>query len=249
MNNKSLLKIGAFILALLLIGFILFIANSFLGNPISSNIAKSTAKKYIAEKYSNLDLKIDSVKYNFKDGGYYAFIVSEKSIDTHFSVGVRGGKVFNDSYEYMVASGQNTIDRLCKEYKNLALPILKTKADEIVSVSVIPNKSENYGLALDVAFDKDLVTNVDLMIYIRNGKTDGSSMAKVFVECYDSLAKNGYSVAGLGVTCENSTGDLLEINNVKPTHIQSVDFEETLKKAIENREYDGITTFEKSLTK
>ena len=79
MNNKSLLKIGAFILALLLIGFILFIANSFLGNPISSNIAKSTAKKYIAEKYSNLDLKIDSVKYNFKDGGYYAFIVSEKA--------------------------------------------------------------------------------------------------------------------------------------------------------------------------
>ena len=46
MNNKSLLKIGAFILALLLIGFILFIANSFLGNPISSNIAKSTAKIY-----------------------------------------------------------------------------------------------------------------------------------------------------------------------------------------------------------
>lgn len=117
---KKYLKIGAFLLALVLIGGLLFYANAFVGNPVSQILAENAAKKYLQERYAGRDYYIEDVRYNFKTGDYYARVKSEHSVDTHFSISVSmAGRVLSDSYASYVTSGFNTYTRLCDEYRKL----------------------------------------------------------------------------------------------------------------------------------
>ena len=47
--KKKYFKIVAFVIAMILVAGLAYIANAFLGNPISKLLATNTAKKYIAE--------------------------------------------------------------------------------------------------------------------------------------------------------------------------------------------------------
>lgn len=97
---KKSAKILAGIAAFVLIGVILWFANGLLGNPISKALANNTAKKYVAENYSNMKLDISEVSYSFKDGEYYANIKSPTSKDTYFTISISPlGKIGYDSYE------------------------------------------------------------------------------------------------------------------------------------------------------
>lgn len=126
--NKKILKIGAFILAIVLIIGVGLFANSLVGNPISKAIAKNTAEKYIKENYGNTDCKLESISYSFKDEYYHAHVSSESSIDTHFSLLINGlGQLKYDNYESSVTNGWNTAQRIGMDYRKVADEILKSK--------------------------------------------------------------------------------------------------------------------------
>ncbi len=109
-----------FVLTLFIVGFIFSFFNAFYGNPISKAYAKYKVKNYIDDKYDMLDLKIDSVGYNFKVNGYVAQVYSENSIDTHFDIyTTKYGKATNDSYSYEVSNGWNTYRRLEDAYSTM----------------------------------------------------------------------------------------------------------------------------------
>lgn len=102
-----------------LICVVLLFANAFFGNPVSALLARVAAQRYVAQEYSHLDVRIDKVGYNFKDGDYYAKVSSPTSEDTHFTIDISLlGKVERDTYE-SVTGGYNTATRLNNEYREL----------------------------------------------------------------------------------------------------------------------------------
>jgi len=103
---------------------VLFFANALFGNPISAVLARISVHRYVAQEYGHLDLKIDKVGYNFKDGDYYAKVSSPTSVDTHFNVDISMlGQVKRDTYE-SVTDGWNTWDRLNDAYEELVKGVL-----------------------------------------------------------------------------------------------------------------------------
>lgn len=113
----------------------LFIANAFFGNPIMNTIAKKSAQTYIAEQFDEEDLEVETVFYNFKDGYYHANIKSMTSVDTHFTVFLKGKKVIDHSYEEDVVSGWNTYERIDAKYRELVEEVFS--ADDFPLISEI----------------------------------------------------------------------------------------------------------------
>lgn len=111
------IKIGFVAAVVLVIGVGVF-ANALVGNPISKMLASNTVKKELETTYADKDFYVERITYSFKDGYYHAFINSESSIDSHFTICVdMYGEVKRDSYEN-VLRGWNTSDRLSTEYRN-----------------------------------------------------------------------------------------------------------------------------------
>lgn len=67
-------------LALLLIGFVLFIYNEFNGNPISKYLATKELESYLKETYPQKDFRVDSGSYNFKDKEYGFTVIEIGSV-------------------------------------------------------------------------------------------------------------------------------------------------------------------------
>ena len=84
--KKKILKIVALVTVFILIVGLSWLGNALLGNPISKMLATNTAKKHLEENYSNTDLYIDRLDFNFKSTNYYARIKSPTSIDTEFTL-------------------------------------------------------------------------------------------------------------------------------------------------------------------
>ena len=118
MKNR-ILKIVAFVIAVILILGVAWFANALLGNPISQKIATNTAEKHLKENYGDKDFIIERVTYSFKDSKYHAFITSPGSIDSNFTLFIdMWGKLQSDSYEERVLSGWNTAERISSDYRN-----------------------------------------------------------------------------------------------------------------------------------
>ena len=114
------------ILITLILCGILWVANAFLGNPVSLFLARWGAENHIRTVYSDPELEIEDVRYSFKDGKYHAFIVSDESEDTHFTLYYNGlGRLILDTYEDYVKNGWNTVRRLESAYQQLTDPMLK----------------------------------------------------------------------------------------------------------------------------
>ena len=126
---KKTKKIVALILAALLIVGVGIFANGVVGNPVSKLLATNTVKNRLAEVYADKDYEIERVTFSFKDGGYHAFIVSPSSPDSEFSMSLTmGGKLRWDSYEDRVLSGENTVSRINKEYRDATEKVFTSPA-------------------------------------------------------------------------------------------------------------------------
>lgn len=63
-------KIVFSVLAILLIGIVLFVYNEFNGNPISKYYATKELESYLKETYPKKEFRVDPGSYNFKDKEY-----------------------------------------------------------------------------------------------------------------------------------------------------------------------------------
>jgi len=243
MRKKFLMKIFAGMIAVLLILTIFFIANLFLGNPVSASIAKGKALSYIRDKYSHLDLKISDVTYNAKDGVYYISVSSNTSIDTNFTLRYRNGEIYADDYETSVLSGMNTVNRLCDEYEKSLTPLVQEKTKNVTEITVMPEKYSNYNLELDSTFEPTLVKNVEIKIH-GTGGTDPKYISDILKVTYTIMNENGYAAQGFGIRC-NQGKEIIELINIKPSHMEKENLDEILQKAMTNNEYDGIIAFSK----
>lgn len=166
---KKWIKILAGTTSFMLIGGILWLANSLVGNPISKILAENTAEKYIGEHYPDIKLEISDAFYNFKDGNYHVSVKSPTSIDTHFAVALsQTGKIQYDDYEDRVLGRWNTYDRISSGYRSKLEAVFDSSDfpyeseisfGEVKSKEVTENKqsfSPVYGLVIeDLELDKD----------------------------------------------------------------------------------------------
>ena len=127
--KKRILKIVAFVFAIVLIVGVCVFANGLVGNPISKAVATNTAEKHLEENFADKDFEIERVFYSFKDGYYHAFIYSPSSIDSDFTILVdMWGKLRYDTYEDRVLSGGNTADRISRDYRAVVDKVLDSQA-------------------------------------------------------------------------------------------------------------------------
>lgn len=109
-------------------GILFWLGNAFMGNPISRILAKQALNAYMEETYAHQDVYVDKFGYDFKSGGYYAHILSQTSQDTEFYIDMdMTGHVTYDHYESWVSNKYTTENRLYREYRALANPVM---ADE-----------------------------------------------------------------------------------------------------------------------
>jgi len=124
--KKKWLKLGALLVALLIIAGLCVFANALVGNPVSKWLATRTAEKHLEKVYGDTDFVIEKVGFNFKDTDYYAHIMSPGSEDSSFSLQIdMWGNLKWDTYESRVLSGENTRQRLYMEYRALVDTVLE----------------------------------------------------------------------------------------------------------------------------
>ena len=128
MIRKKIWKLIALFAAISLIAVLCVFANSLVGNPLSKYLAIRSARNYLEQTYGNSDCVIDRTVYNFKDGNYHIFVISETSKDTHFSIIVDMlGNFVIDTYDSVV-NKENTARRLENEYRELTDTVFESAA-------------------------------------------------------------------------------------------------------------------------
>ena len=154
--KKTILKIFALILAVILIVGVCWFANALCGNPISKMLARRTAERWLQGRFPNTDYYIEDVCFNFKDTNYHAHCRSESSMDTQFTLYINMfGQGYYDTYS-SVLDGSVTARRLKTEYMELT--------DRIFESNVFPYHIVLYHGGLEIypqeAISNPLITDI-----------------------------------------------------------------------------------------
>lgn len=199
-------KILAVITACILITIILFIINSFVGNPVSKYFAERSVKQYISAKYSDLELETDKPAYNFKFGYYTVNVKAKNSIDTHFDVYCNGyGRAIRDDYEIDVLEGFNTWQRVNDEYSKYAEKLIKSKLkyDYDMLIADVIDK-EGSKLELDKKYDMhDKAIRGSITLYIYSDDRTWDNVAKVTRELDKMLSDENLNIDKYTVVLDN----------------------------------------------
>lgn len=257
MINKTkrpiFLRILAAAAALFLAFIIISATTSFVGNPITSLIAKGKISTYIEQNYSFLQLEQGKVSYNFKDGSYNMKVKDVWQPDIHFYINYSPRrKVVDDDYAFRVLNGSNVLDRFSDEYEAIVKPYLETNGDfDIKHISINFGKDlyEKFNSGTMTApkpgtpFDINLPYEPTISLTINLDDTSFSALAKVLENTHRLVRQKGYNF--YEYTLYNGNEDLVTISNVTPKNIESGNLTSLLEKAV-NSDDGGIYVFIKS---
>lgn len=114
------LRVTAAVIAFSMIAWLLYFANSLLGNPVSYFIVKGKAEKYVAENHADEGYVLESVSYSFKDGTYLAHFSTPGDENSHFSMRYSmGGKMLWNYYTSLITDSGNIRTELNTLYREL----------------------------------------------------------------------------------------------------------------------------------
>lgn len=81
MGRKRRIIISVLLPIVFLVGT--YLANAFMGNPISRILAAQTAKDYVAQRYP--DFYVEDLGYDFKTGGYERVTASNQAAIAYYA--------------------------------------------------------------------------------------------------------------------------------------------------------------------
>lgn len=255
---KKSVKILAGATAFVLIGVILWFANGLLGNPISKAIASNTAKKYIEERYSNMELEISEASYNFKDGNYHVYVKSPTSKDTYFSVSISPlGKIGYDSYEDNVLKKYNTYKRLDELYNTKIKGVFENKDfpyksdiyfGELKQLSLKDSSSKysEYGPAYGLDLNKlELDKNYDInkicekyghiVFYAQDEDISIKRASEILLDIKNILDNKNISFYAIDFTLEKPREGEEVNTNEESINIEEFLYSDIYEKSLENR--------------
>jgi hypothetical protein len=187
---------------------------AFFGNPISSALAKSNAKRYLDENHPDADYEIVNVGYNMKTGGYFVHVESPTSIDSHFIIHCDWLGRYNDDTSSCISDGSNTYVRLTTEYWDLVrekLPYDHFDIDighgdlRVAGVFEIYDFIDEYGERKHYTLTKDY--GLDISSLVLDGEYDLQALGRD----HDSLCVH---IIDEEVTVERAAEVLLELKNL-----------------------------------
>jgi len=246
-KNKKLVRIFAGVVAIALIGGILFITNAFVGNPISAMMANKAIQKYVNENYSFLDLEVEKATYNFKDSSYFAMAKSRTSIDTQFAIYYQSGKVQRDDYEGYVVEKFNTLTRLSEEYSFIAKSIIARELGYENNTTMVMFDMDDHErnmelLELDMKFDKAIPIDAEVTIRLDLQDYSIETLAKVLTDAHQAFVDNDCHFYKYGLYAENNDTYVM-VNDVSPADIESGELVNLLEEAKHNDNPLGISVF------
>ncbi len=207
--------------------FLLFLAGSFLGNPVSGYLAKAAIHKYVAQHYPEREFEIGEIKYNFKFDVYSAKVSDPASRDTQFLVSWEGNGC-SDNYEYAVLDGWNTMDRLTEECaEQIKLPLSSAEGLEQAAFTVtLSDETQENGInqkpPLDVSFEKEMSSDFALIIRADSPNPSIEEAARMLEAADQTLKANGYFLAEYTIDLQDSEQEdhCLLISDVTPELIE-----------------------------
>lgn len=248
-NRKRLfLKVLAGVIALTLIGGILFVSNAFVGNPVSAMIANKAIKQYADQHYPALDLELDKAQYNFKDSSYVAKAQSKTSVDTKFSIYYHNGEVGWDEYNDYVLGMFNTLDRFTMEYSSIVQNIIAEELGYENNKTMVNYYKDKYidthGIVeLDMKFDRTLPLDAEVSIQLNLTDSSSENIAKVFTDAHQAFVDHNCHFSKYDLFAENE-GILVTISGVTPVHIESGGLANLIEEARNtSKSVDGISAF------
>lgn len=235
-------RIMAMMLAIVLVGILLFITNSLTGNPISAHFAGREMRKYVKEKYPDMNLNFTKAKYNFKYAGYTLDTIDPHSPDTHFMVVRRSDGYIHDGYENYVLSGFNTLDRLGKEMTQEIEPLLKNLFGSELSGRCFAdcfgeNKDLTKAPALDTPFNRDMELNASIFLDFDIENPTLEDIAEKLKKADRLLKSEGFSVGEYIIQALNRNTKTGYMVQVEREMIQE-NLLEAMKNACNNDEYN-----------
>lgn len=238
--KRKALKIIALILAVALIGGIAFFANALVGNPLSKYLANRSAEKYISEVYPEKDFMVREIFYDFKTGNYYAKIYSPRSIDSSFRLYIDFfGKIYYDTYEDKVLTGQNTADRINNEYREAVDRVLNSTLFPYNSnigygdIEFIPEEYKNnsdvpsYAIVTETLISDEIYDINEmgrkaghLVIYVADDELTEEKMAETLLSLKDIFNRSGVSFYAIDCVIENRKTDAPPSTDIKQIEVQ-----------------------------
>lgn len=244
--KKRLLKIGAALLGSAIVVFLLLMASSVLGDPVSKYIAQKEIERYVEETYPEQQLSVSEVRYNFKLGGYYAEAASDTSIDTRFSVYWRFGEGCSDGYA-AVTEGANTFSRMEAEYTKRLYACIQDipQANELSRAYLTENEWDKLPpIPLDTPFSLDLPLEYTafLQFYEEEDEITLARAAQLTEQAYERINRKGYVFSSYSISLQlehSRAGDCyIMVDGVTAQQIESGNLENLLEEAWDSPEHN-----------
>lgn len=191
-KEKRKEKIITSIIAITLVGFLLFMANGFYGNPVSKFLAERNTKEFMEDIFPEENLIFEDTKYDFKTGAYYTNVEVLQKKDYEFTVYANlDGSVRDKYFNPKEIVLENVVWRLSDELvDDLLFNIRKLDLENEVSSVFLTDNSFEEGYELTEnsiflpgeAYDREkILENMNLKeidINIRNEVSDEKSVAR-----------------------------------------------------------------------
>ena len=237
-------RIMAGILGILLSSIILWFTDSLLGNPIAAIQATKGAKVYAKEHYPHLELEASKATYTFKFHTYMVNLSSPSSVDTHFYIEYKDGKVIYDSYQSSLEEKWNTMQRLEERCTSDVLKLLEQVPGIKNNTTFVTfrkedmkdiDAEENDSIWIDMPYDQSLTEQMRVIIRCELEDTTLENITRIFETSYQILHQEGYKFKSYELFSETKE-TLVMIDDVAPESITSGKLLEELKEASQKEE-------------
>lgn len=204
----------------------------------SKSIATNAVKEYILTEYSDLNLEIENIDYNFLFNSYMASVRDINSYDTAFLIFADGnGKIIRDDYEYEVANKMTTWRRINMELTEIGNNIIKkdlpNNVDIKFSLENMSDKKMIEYLTLDMKVDfSNLPFKSKAYIYVDDKDVSYNKMAEILLEIYNICSSNNINMSNYGISIKdgNNNDKILSAYDIPEEIILSENLSEKLKK-------------------
>lgn len=194
----------------IILGFVIWVALEFFGNPLERKNVKNIAEQYVAENYSEMNPTIVNIDYDAKYIGYQVEVHLEKTGKTFWLKYYESGELEWDSYDFSIYEEKYGIayyeEGLFGIWEKIGTP-QNEKQKAVVAVINFDSEIQNGGLAQYlINEDDEYIANI--LDYLRVvGAKDQANLLETFMAENDIEFKSVES---------NSVEESIEFEQSKP---------------------------------
>ena len=168
----------------IILGFVIWVALEFFGNPLDRKNVKNIAEQYVAENYSEMNPTIVNIDYDAKYIGYQVEVHLEKTGKTFWLKYYVSGELEWDSYDFSIYEEKYGIayyeEGLFGMWEKIGTP-QNEKQKAVVAVINFDSEIQNGGLAQYlINEDDEYIANI--LDYLRVvGAEDQANLLETFM--------------------------------------------------------------------